>query len=711
MANSEVSRLKFNNTTYDIADELARQNIGVARSEIATEAARLDAVDTGLAGRITNLENSAGAVLVAKTKSAMSDTSKIYVYTGSESGMTRGNWYYHNGSAWVSGGAYNQNLDAIDATLTQSNKGADAKVTGDRLTAAETDISKLRGTIANEYTSQAYAVGDYCYYNGLLYRCNTAISIGETWTSSHWTAVDVMPELNNLKNDIGILAPQSDAGDFTWTLGKTINVTTGSVTDASFCAVTNRIVTKGGKGGRVYNLCSATGMNNKPTVLNIAFYGADGFISRKNILNGGYQDIPDAATGTNLVFGYLSSSGNVVTQEDINEHFAVRIVSKAIDERDVFDLRPTINVSDLVLADNYSEVLPDCNDIMNNSIYRLNFAVGSADIPLHTPYEESWGSKQVATLISTGVYPDIHRIGDVQIFLGSDGMYLRFFSRTAWEPWSHVANNTQQKVIVVDPDGNGDYTSFTEGVVAGYTQYTDALVYVRRGTYDAIAEAKALYGNDYFDNWETSYGPISLRNNVHVYCEPGTVLESHYTGNNDAVMSYYSPINFKVGKATLEGLTIKASRVRYCIHDDQWRDETPYQHYLKNCRLEMDNRQNTGWDRRQAFGGGFGVNGYVQFDNCYFKAYGLEDASSFTGHSSCSFHNSPAENAQSKVVLNNCYFADESTFRLTYHGTSQLVSEAFLSGCSLGNPIETGPEQSSSAVVNVEVVDCNNVVR
>ena len=180
---------------------MARQNIGTARTEIATEAARLDAVDTGLAGRITNLENSAGAVLVAKTKSAMSDTSKIYVYTGSESGMTRGNWYYHNGSAWVSGGAYNQNLDAIDATLTQSNKGADAKVTGDRLTAAETSISTLRGTIANEYASQAYAIGDYCYHNGLLYRCNTEISVGETWTSGHWTAVDVMPELNNLKSD------------------------------------------------------------------------------------------------------------------------------------------------------------------------------------------------------------------------------------------------------------------------------------------------------------------------------------------------------------------------------------------------------------------------------------------------------------------------------------------------------------------------------
>lgn len=264
MANSEVSRLKFNNTTYDIADELARQNIGVARSEIATEAARLDAVDTGLAGRITNLENSAGAVLVAKTKSAMSDTSKIYVYTGSESGMTRGNWYYHNGSAWVSGGAYNQNLDAIDATLTQSNKGADAKVTGDRLTAAETDISKLRGTIANEYTSQAYAVGDYCYYNGLLYRCNTAISVGETWTSSHWTAVDVMPELNNLKNDlINRFVSKGNA-----TEGYFIDTRTGAVSvNANFAYLDFGVFP-----GDTIVYCAARADTN----IGLCFYDADG---------------------------------------------------------------------------------------------------------------------------------------------------------------------------------------------------------------------------------------------------------------------------------------------------------------------------------------------------------------------------------------------------------------------------------------------------
>lgn len=43
----------------------------------------------------------------AATVSAMTDQSAVYLYTGSESGYTKGDWYYYNGSAWTSGGAYN----------------------------------------------------------------------------------------------------------------------------------------------------------------------------------------------------------------------------------------------------------------------------------------------------------------------------------------------------------------------------------------------------------------------------------------------------------------------------------------------------------------------------------------------------------------------------------------------------------------------------
>ena len=36
----------------------------------------------------------------------MTDTSTIYLYTGTESGYASGHWYYYNGSAWVDSGMY-----------------------------------------------------------------------------------------------------------------------------------------------------------------------------------------------------------------------------------------------------------------------------------------------------------------------------------------------------------------------------------------------------------------------------------------------------------------------------------------------------------------------------------------------------------------------------------------------------------------------------
>lgn len=58
-----------------------------------------------------------GYPFVASTVSAMTDTTKIYVYTGSESGYTAGNWYYNNGTAWVSGGVFNSDSAPLKAEM------------------------------------------------------------------------------------------------------------------------------------------------------------------------------------------------------------------------------------------------------------------------------------------------------------------------------------------------------------------------------------------------------------------------------------------------------------------------------------------------------------------------------------------------------------------------------------------------------------------
>lgn len=96
---------------------------------------------------------------VVSSVSAMTDTSKIYVL------FTDGNWYYHNGSAWVSGGVYASGI-TIDPTLTQSGQAADAKETGDKfadITDQLRDNHLAKRIIKNSYVKNN---GDFAAYNG-----------------------------------------------------------------------------------------------------------------------------------------------------------------------------------------------------------------------------------------------------------------------------------------------------------------------------------------------------------------------------------------------------------------------------------------------------------------------------------------------------------------------------------------------------------------
>lgn len=115
---------------------------------------------------ITALRAAVGSPLKASTVAQMTDTNKIYVYTGSESGYTAGNWYYYNGTAWASGGVYNSIAIETDKTLTVSDMAADAKVVGDDITnlkSALIDFSGLtpiamQGT--DQYIKTNLAVGE-----------------------------------------------------------------------------------------------------------------------------------------------------------------------------------------------------------------------------------------------------------------------------------------------------------------------------------------------------------------------------------------------------------------------------------------------------------------------------------------------------------------------------------------------------------------------
>lgn len=61
--------------------------------------------DSNLQSQISGLAS--GSPLVATSTSQMTDTTKIYVNT------TDGNWYYYNGSSWVSGGVYQASVNSL----------------------------------------------------------------------------------------------------------------------------------------------------------------------------------------------------------------------------------------------------------------------------------------------------------------------------------------------------------------------------------------------------------------------------------------------------------------------------------------------------------------------------------------------------------------------------------------------------------------------
>lgn len=154
--------LKIDTALKDNADNVttATEDIQELQDAIGAE---------GLTGRITDIENDVSDIKteigsVELPTAAQSLTGAIAELKGVNDDQTRG---------------INQN--AVDI----------AQVGG-----AVEGVSQLAYTIANVYDSSAtYAIGDYAIYQNTLYKCTTAITVGETFDPTKWTSVKVMSEV------------------------------------------------------------------------------------------------------------------------------------------------------------------------------------------------------------------------------------------------------------------------------------------------------------------------------------------------------------------------------------------------------------------------------------------------------------------------------------------------------------------------------------
>lgn len=219
-----------------------------------------------------------GSPLVASTVAGMTDHEKVYVYVGSETGYTSGNWYYWDGTAWTSGGVYNSVAVQTDTTLTLSGVAADAKKTGDEISDLKSQISTFEAiprsvklAMDNLFAKSAYAVedvsSDYAIFHAWANAINL-LSISAIYTQSG--DVYTVDSLESLKSDLVVTANYDNGTSAEvsgYTLSGTLTEGTSPITVTYEGKTASFNVTV--KGGALYRLRNTTfdGTNSVDTGL------------------------------------------------------------------------------------------------------------------------------------------------------------------------------------------------------------------------------------------------------------------------------------------------------------------------------------------------------------------------------------------------------------------------------------------------------------
>lgn len=274
-----------------------------------------------------------GAPYIATTVAGMTDKTRVYVYQGSESGYTSGNWYYWNGSAWTSGGAYNSAAVDTDKTLTQSDKPADSAIVGkeigslkESLGNVNEEISGLKGAGSGLTTEQKrYIVS---LFKSAVYSENMSdivTALEDSFNTIPATGIKLSPTtikfsgIGDTQKITATLTPDTATSSILWESNNTDVVT---VKDGVATAVSDGIATITATSGSATAKCNVTvntkelySISNK--VCNADFYEATGLKLGSDSANG-------YAKSWTLLANYSTKANDVVSGMNAGEKNALQ---------------------------------------------------------------------------------------------------------------------------------------------------------------------------------------------------------------------------------------------------------------------------------------------------------------------------------------------------------------------------------------------------
>lgn len=284
--------------------------------------------------------------------------------------------------------------------------------------------------------------------------------------------------------------------------------------------------------------------------------------------------------------------------------------------------------------------------------------------------------------------------------ISTSKIFIRTGSGTStFTPWVELSEGRK---LYVSPSGkyNGKtaFTTFKEGMEAAYA-LGDCTLVVGNGTYDILAE----YGSEWLESYSLSRECGTLiGNNVTVVFDTDAKVTAHYTGNNDLIKRYFSPINV-TGTFKLVNVNIETTNVRYCVHEDIVTATTvipqTYNAEYVDCRMVNNGSNLPDWYSMFCIGGGTTPNGCTKIIRGKYVANNSRHVPIF-------WHNSRSAEKPSYVIMEGIVLGENDHFhfrRISESGNTVIVT---ISNCLVGD--ET--TYSDGAPDKFDIKEWNNVL-
>ena len=255
--------------------------------------------------------------------------------------------------------------------------------------------------------------------------------------------------------------------------------------------------------------------------------------------------------------------------------------------------------------------------------------------------------------------------------------------------------------IIVDINGNGNYTSLTQAVYENVDN--GKTIEVMPGEYDVKAEYIALFGQTVIDNLsDATSGINNFQYGIRIHDRkvvfmPGSKVVCDWTGKTIDSTHRFCAFRIEQG-AEIEGLYLVCTATFYGIHDD-YGPETPFTIKYKNCRIECYNIYNA-----NCIGGGCHKYSRHIIENCYFNNH--VTSTDIVLAADVRYHNTSAANAEPEVFISNCFFSNN--FNAAYYGNQTTKMKVYVNNCHAPQGINKVRESSTMNVDNVDLYKWNN---